>query len=50
MVVWGKRISLPMQGTWVQFLIWEVPTCCGATEPMHTTAELVQHNYESPHA
>ena len=22
----------PMQGTWVQSLVWEDPTCCGATE------------------
>ena len=22
-----------MQGTWVQSLVWEVPTCCGAAEP-----------------
>ena len=25
------RICLPMQGTWVQALVWEDPTCCGAT-------------------
>ena len=28
------RIHLPMQGTWVQALVWEDPTCCGATRPM----------------
>ena len=32
------RIHLPMQDTWVQSLIWEDPSCCGATNPEH-------HNY-----
>ena len=32
------RIHLPMQGTWVQALVWEDPTCRGATKP-------VRHNY-----
>ena len=32
------RICLPMQGTWVQALVWEDLTCCGATKPM-------RHNY-----
>ena len=32
------RIHLPMQRTWVQALVWEDPTCCGATKP-------VRHNY-----
>ena len=32
------RIRLPMQGTWVQALVWEDPTCHGATKP-------VRHNY-----
>ena len=32
------RICLPMQGTWVQALVWEDPTCRGATKP-------VRHNY-----
>ena len=28
--------NLPtMQGTLVQSLVWEEPTCCGAIEPMH---------------
>ena len=31
-------IHLPVQGTWVQALVWEDPTCRGATEP-------VGHNY-----
>ena len=32
------RICLPMQGTRVRALVWEDPTCRGATEP-------VSHNY-----
>ena len=32
------RICLPMQGAWVRALVWEDPTCRGATEP-------VSHNY-----
>ena len=32
------RICLPMQGTRVRALVWEDPTCCGATGP-------VSHNY-----
>ena len=31
-------VHLPMQGTWVQALVREEPTCCGATKP-------VRHNY-----
>ena len=32
------RICLPMQGTRVRALVWEGPTCHGATKP-------VRHNY-----
>ena len=32
------RICVPMQGTWVRSLVWEDPTCRGATKPVH-------HNY-----
>ncbi|KAJ8776953.1 hypothetical protein J1605_014971 [Eschrichtius robustus] len=32
------RIRLPMQGTWVQALVQEDPTCHGATKP-------ASHNY-----
>ena len=32
------RIRLSIQGTRVQSLVWEDPTCCGATKP-------VRHNY-----
>ena len=28
------RICLLMQGTWVRALVWEDPTCRGATRPM----------------
>ena len=28
------RIHLPMQGTQVRSLVWEDPTCSGATKPM----------------
>ena len=32
------RIRLPMQGTRIRALVWEDPTCHGATKP-------VRHNY-----
>ena len=32
------RIRLPMQGTRVRSLVWEVPTCCRTAKP-------VCHNY-----
>ena len=32
------RVCLPMQGTRVRALVWEDPTCRGATRP-------VSHNY-----
>ena len=39
---WLKRLSththMPMQETRVWSLVWEDPTCCGATKPVH-------HNY-----
>ena len=38
MVVQWLGIRLPMQGTRVRALIWENPTCHGATKP-------VRHNY-----
>ena len=38
LVVQWLRIRLPMQGTRVRALVWEDPTCCGATGP-------VSHNY-----
>ena len=31
-------VHLPVQGMWVQSLVWEDPTCHGATKPVH-------HNY-----
>ena len=38
LVVHWLRIRLTMQGTWVRALVWEDPTCRGATKPM-------RHNY-----
>ena len=43
-------IRLPMEGTWVRALVWEDPTCHGATKPVHhnyraCTLEPVSHNY-----
>ena len=38
LVVQWLRICLPMQGTQVRALVWEDPTCRGATRP-------VSHNY-----
>ena len=38
LVVQWLRVCLPMQGTQVQALVWEDPTCCRATRP-------VSHNY-----
>ena len=34
LVVQWLRISLPMQGTRVRALVWEDPTCRGATGPV----------------
>ena len=44
------RICLPMQGTRIRALVWEDPTGCGATNPVHhnywaCALELVSHNY-----
>ena len=49
------RIRLPTQGTRVQALVREDPTCRGATKPMRhnywaCALEPVSHNYWSPHA
>ena len=38
LVLQGIRINLPMQGTRVWSLVWEDPTCLGATRPL-------SHNY-----
>ena len=50
-----QRIHLPMQEAWVQSLIWEDPTHCGATKPMYhnywaCVLEAGSRNYWSPHA
>ena len=34
LVVQWLRIRLPMQGTQVRALVWEGPTCRGATRPV----------------
>ena len=34
LVVQWLRICLPMQGTQVQSLVWEDPSCRGATKPV----------------
>ena len=35
LVVHYLTVYLPMQWTWVWSLVWEDPTCCGATKPVH---------------
>ena len=35
LVIQWLRIRLPVQGTGVQSLVWEDPTCRGATKPVH---------------
>ena len=42
------RIHLPMQGTRVQSLVWEDPTCCGAAKPVSHNTEPTCHNYWTP--
>ena len=49
------RIRLPMQGTWVQALVWEDPTCRRATKPVclnywACTLEPASHNCWSLHS
>ena len=46
LVAQGLGICLPMQGTRVRPLVWEDPTCCGATKPMHL--EPVLHSKGRP--
>ena len=52
LVVQWLRIRLPMQGAWVRALVWEDPTCRGATKPAHhnywaCALEPTSHNYWS---
>ena len=42
LVVQWFRIHLPMQGTWVQSLVQEDPTCHGATKPSCSRACVLQ--------
>lgn len=48
-VVRWLRIHLPTQGTWLRSLIWEFPTCCGATpqqeRPRQWEAPLLKKEY-----
>ena len=41
------RIHLPMQGTWVQYLVWEDSTCHGATKPKRHNmgSQRVKHDW-----
>ena len=55
LVVQWLRIRLPVQGTRVQALVREDPTCHEATKPMYhnywgCALEPTSHNYWSPHA
>ena len=55
LVAWWLRICLPEQGTQVQALVWEDPTCRGATKPMRYSCwacalEPANHKYWSPRA
>ena len=48
-------IRLPVQGTWVRALVWEDPTCRGATKPVRhnywaCALGPMSHNYWSPRA
>ena len=44
------RVCLPMQGTQVQSLVWENPTCSGATKPMRHNYWVHASQLLSPHA
>ena len=35
LVLQWLRVHLPMQGTWTRALVWEYPTCHGATPFLH---------------
>ena len=41
-VVQWLRIRLPEQGTRVPYLVWEDPTCLGATKPAHSNNSTLQ--------
>ena len=34
-LLWWTRICFATEKTWVRSLVWEDPTCCGATKPTH---------------
>ena len=46
LVVQWLRIRLPMQGTGVRALVWEEPTCRGATKPVLRNEKPVHRNEE----
>ena len=48
LVVQWLKIYLLMHGTWVWSLVWEGPTCQGATKPCATIAEPVSRTDCSP--
>ena len=49
LIVQWLRICLPVQGAQVWSLVWEDPTCRGATKPCATTTEPMCHNGWNPH-
>ena len=44
------RIHLPMQGTRVRSLVWEDPTCHGATKPMSYLKKKKKEKYQNRRA
>ena len=48
LLVQGLKIYLLMHGTWVWSLVWEGPTCQGATKPRATITEPVSCDDCSP--
>ena len=48
LLVQWLRILLPMQGTWVRSLIWEDPTCLGATTTTEPALQSLRATAISP--
>ena len=44
----SRNSHLPMQGTWVQSLVWEEFTCPGATKLCTTTTEALGPTARAP--
>ena len=38
------KVHVPVQGTWVQSIVWEDPTCLGATKRVHQARTLSLHS------